>query len=143
MVVGQPNIDYITTSKKPSILGLGFPVLDTGTGGFFTRTDGLETIMSGLKQLILTSRGERPMRPDFGTNLRRFVFEPFNASLKERIKEDITSTVEKYEPRVKITSLEIAPDERMGKEDRNVVFIRMYFQVKGDILNQHVLDLIV
>lgn len=143
MVVGQENIDFITTSKRNSILGLAFPVLQTGTGGFFSRTDGIETIMSGLKQLILTTKGERPMKPDFGTNLRRYVFEPFDSFLRKKIKDDITAAVTRYEPRVNMTKLEITEDSRVGKEDRNVVFIRMYYQVKGDVLKEYVLDLIV
>ena len=142
-MIGPTDIDFITTSKKPSIRGLAFPVVQTGTGGFFSRTDGLETIMAGLKQLILTTKGERAMKPDFGTNLRRYVFEPYDATLRKKIDEDIRVAIGKYEPRVNIIGLEISPDERMGKQDRNAVFIRLYYQVKGDVLQEYILDLIV
>jgi phage baseplate assembly protein W len=77
------------------------------------------------------------------TNLRRYVFEPFDSFLRKKIKDDITAAVTRYEPRVNMTKLEITEDSRVGKEDRNVVFIRMYYQVKGDVLKEYVLDLIV
>lgn len=143
MVIGQTDIDFITTSKKPSLLGLAFPVVQTGTGGFFSRTDGIETIMAGLKQLILTTKGERPMKPDFGTNLRRFVFEQYDPVLSSKIEEDIANAILKYEPRVKLTKIQVTPDERVGKQDKNVLFIRLYYQVKGDVLQEYILDLIV
>ena len=54
------DINLLTTSKTTRVNGIAFPVI-AGAGGFFTKTDGAETVMSGLKQLLLTNRGERVM----------------------------------------------------------------------------------
>ena len=143
MVVGDTAIDFLTTSKEVRITGMAFPVIETGTGGFFSRTDGPETIMSGLKQLILTTKGERAMMPNFGTNLRRFVFEQYDAGLVKDIREDILSTLSIYAPNIITTKLSVTPDLRIGQEDKNVIYIRLYFQIRGDLLSKYVLDLIV
>lgn len=143
MVLGNTNLDFITTSKRARSIGLGFPVLTTNTGGYFSRSDGPETVMAGLKQLLLTTRGERAMLPKFGTDLRKHVFEQFDSGLVKNIKEDILEAVRVYAPWVKVTGIDVSPDERVGKQDRNVIYIRLYFEIIGEVHNPYVLDLIV
>jgi hypothetical protein len=138
-MISSENISFLTTSKTPANHGIAFPVIN-GTGGFFTRTNGLQTIMSGLKQLILTNKGERVMKYDFGTNIRKYVFEPFNESLRQDIVEEITEAVRKYEPRVDILSLDVTSQEGA---DRTQIFISLRVAPKGDILTSQVLDLVV
>ena len=143
MVLGPVNLDFLTTSKRKRLVGIGFPVLTTNTGGFFSRSEGPETVMAGLKQLILTTKGERPMLPNFGTNLRRYVFEPYDTSLVKKIQEDVLEAVRVYAPWVKTTGIDVSQDNRSGQEDRNVIYVRLYFEIIGDLQNPYLLDLIV
>tara|TARA_R110002167_G_scaffold237989_2_gene443101 strand:+ start:1827 stop:2249 length:423 start_codon:yes stop_codon:yes gene_type:complete len=136
------DINLLTTSRTTRLNGIAFPVIE-GTGGFFTKTDGAETIMSGLKQLLLTSRGERVMRPDFGTSLRRSVFEPFTASLKVKLGEEIKATIRKYEPRVDIIDLVISSGSGSQTSGTNHIFITLKFKIKDEITDTQILDIIV
>jgi len=136
------DINVLTTSKANKLHGLAFPVVE-GLGGFFTRSEGAETIMSGLKQLVLTSKGERPMRPEFGTNLRQSVFEPYTQELKESLQNDIRAAVLEYEPRVDLTSVNVSWDHSNKSAGYNQIYVRIRFSIKGEILDEQTLDLIV
>tara|TARA_R100000458_G_C8277463_1_gene252964 strand:- start:1058 stop:1480 length:423 start_codon:yes stop_codon:yes gene_type:complete len=136
------DINLLTTSRTTRLNGLAFPVIE-GAGGFFTMTDGAETVMAGLKQLLLTNRGERVMRPDFGTSLRKSVFEPYTASLKIQLREEIKATIRKYEPRVDIIDLSLSWESRPQSAGLHHIFISLKFKLKGEITEPQILDIIV
>ena len=136
------RIDYDVTSRTTSRKGIAFPV-GFGVGGFFTKTSRMETILSGLKQLILTTKGERVMMPDFGTNLRNYVFEQFDSRLEVAIRKDILGAISKYEPRVNVSNLDINFDTRMGKEDLNSILVTLYLTSKEDPYREYTLELVV
>ena len=108
----MPNFDlnYVKTPSKERILGLAFPMLNEGVGGFLSQNENLRSLSDCVKQLILTGRGARVMRPDFGTDLRASVFEPLTEDLINALKEQILTTIAKYEPRVIVKRLELSPD---------------------------------
>ena len=58
-------------------INIRFPFFDSAKGFFLdlNKTDE-NAIKSDLMHLILTNKGERLYNPEFGTNLRRFIFEP-------------------------------------------------------------------
>ena len=134
------DLNLITTSRTTQLNGVAFPVV-AGTGGFFTKTDGAATVMSGLKQLLLTNKGERVMRPDFGTSLRRTVFEPYTEEVKSNLDEEIRFVISKYEPRINITQLSISFEP--NSYDRHHIYISLHFKLKDEITNVQILDLIV
>ena len=134
------DINLITTSRTKQLNGIAFPVV-AGTGGFFTKTDGAATVMSGLKQLLLTNKGERVMRPDFGTSLRRLVFEPYTAELESNLDEELRFVIAKYEPRIDIVELSLSFEP--NSYDRHHIYISLHFKVKGEITNVQILELIV
>jgi len=57
-------------------------------------------IKNDVKQLLLTSPGERVMRPDFGTVIRRTLFEPFDDRTLDSLRSNIQFAIETFEPRV-------------------------------------------
>ena len=136
------RVEYITTSRTPSMKGVAFPVV-LGAGGFFTRKDGMETILNGLKQLLLTNRGERVMRPDFGTSLRRAVFEPADLAFQEGIKAEITATIAKYEPRVIVKNVSVKADDTKRQEGYHRVYVQCRLALKSDVLQERILEIII
>ena len=109
-----------------------------GIGGFLTSNENLGSIKDGLVQLLLTTRGARVMRPDYGTDLRISVFQPFDASLKRNLEGQIISTIKKYEPRVIVKSLTIS-----GDEDKHELCVRLLITSKDDLLNDQMVEVIV
>jgi phage baseplate assembly protein W len=66
-----------------------------------------EQMLSNLKNLILTRRGERLMQPLFGTNLQDSLFEQNTDQLKNSIIDSITTAVDFWLPYVTIESLTV------------------------------------
>jgi len=64
-------------------------------------------MISNLKNLILTRRGERLMQPLFGTNLQDSLFEQNTEQLKNSIIDSITTAVDFWLPYVTIESLTV------------------------------------
>ena len=78
-------------------------------------------IKNDILQLLLTSPGERVMRPDFGTEVRRFVFEGITQDSIDGLKESILNAIATFEPRLTATTVEI-----QTKLDENYVNIKVY-----------------
>lgn len=81
--------------------GISFPFRKGSTQYPAEATDGT-LIKESLKQLIQTSKKERVMRPDAGTNAWGYLFEENDEVLEALIRADINAIVSKYEPRVKL-----------------------------------------
>jgi|TARA_Y100000296_G_scaffold58480_1_gene67377 hypothetical protein len=137
----RERISELIASRKLNWKGVSFPMV-LGSGGFISQSQGFDTIVAGLKQLILTTKGERVMRPNFGTNLRRYVFEPMDGSLKKKIKKDISLAVANYEPRVVLKDISVTFDRRVGKEDLNSILISLLLALKGDLSEDRILEII-
>ena len=73
-------------------------------------SDGTD-VRESLEILLSTLEGERLYRPDFGCDLKRFMFEEVNSALATEIREMIVATVNAYEPRVEITEITITEAE--------------------------------
>ena len=69
---------------------------------YFDKSYGFQLIKDQIKQYIETGKGERVMLPDFGTNLRHFVFEPFTHSLASLLAGEIKQGMAIYIPNISI-----------------------------------------
>lgn len=92
-----------------------------GPEGVMSRQTNERLIRNDLLQLLLTSPGERVMRPEFGTGIRRFVFEDFSDESLDALRENILDIIAKYESRVNVTEVKLEPDH-----DSNLLQIKIY-----------------
>lgn len=91
----------------------GFPNPDQWS--FNTDSD-LLILESSVRMLLLTAKGERLMEPNYGTNLRRILFELNVSGVESVVNEEIVSALTTWEPRVQVTSISVV---RTG--DRSVI----------------------
>lgn len=61
---------------------------------------------SKLANLITTKKGERLYKPDYGTNIMDYIFEPLDDFTYNEIRQEILSTVSKYLSEVEIQNVE-------------------------------------
>ena len=95
-------------------IGVGLPMGGDKFGTFNLLYTSKEQILSNLKNLILTMKGERIMEPEFGTNIYRLLFESGDpAALDRRIKEDITRSVRRWLPILTLDLVETHVQEHM------------------------------
>ena len=83
-------------------------------GGFLQKTTNIRLIKGAVEQLLLTSKGERVMLPDFGCNLKRYLFQPLDENTFNSIKRDIVTSFSKYIVGAKIQKLTVIPNEDSG-----------------------------
>jgi len=106
--------------------GLKFP-FQKGTGSLPRQATDNELIRDDLIQLILTSRGERVMRPELGSDAFSYVFETNNDLLSTLIRNTVSSTVGKNEPRVVVRKVNVS--RRDHDEQDSSVIITMHYVI--------------
>jgi len=75
-----------------------------------------DDIREALRIILLTSKGERVMRPEFGAGLHDFVFESMSATTIGRMQAAIRDALIKWEPRIQVISVDVEPEHgEIGK----------------------------
>jgi uncharacterized protein len=74
-------------------------------------TTGREDIERSLEILLGTIRGERVMRPDYGSNLDEMVFEAFDQSMKTYLAQSLETAILYHEPRIEPLRIELDDSE--------------------------------
>ncbi len=88
-------------------LGVPYPIT-RHPRGFLRSSYGVQQIKSDLLQLLLTNPGERVMLPDYGTPLKRLMFEQNDASLENTAREMIINSIRTWEPRITVQQIEVS-----------------------------------
>ena len=65
-------------------------------------------IARSIRNLVLTVPGERPFNPALGSEVYRLLFENFD--LQTAIQTQIKNTINNFEPRVQLRSVNVSPD---------------------------------
>lgn len=89
-------------------ININYPFKDSQKGFFLDLNDeDNQAIKADLLHLILTRRGQRLYKPDFGTDLLKFIFEPEDGMTLNGIKEEIVNVVKAYLPQLQIDELSV------------------------------------
>ena len=102
-----PLIEPLDNTVPP-----GVPPKNTSQSNYFNKAYGVELIRNNLRQLLLTQKGERVMLPEFGLDLRRYVFEPLDETTFNLMRRDILLTLSTYFSIAKPLVLTISSDDR-------------------------------
>jgi phage baseplate assembly protein W len=74
------------------------------------RLEDYELVKRDVLNSLLIKQGEKPGRPDYGTNVWNIVFEPMTDEIMREIEREIKRTVGQ-DPRIKIERLSVFPKE--------------------------------
>ena len=92
-------------------IGLKLPFTRDRAGLFGQTETTLEQAGYNIKNLLLTSKGERVMQPEFGSDLRDLLFEQYTEDLTDRIKDTIEEAMSTWLPYIVISSVDVTEDE--------------------------------
>ena len=130
-----------------NLLGWPYPIVSTPLGLVPTIYDAA-AIKADIMQLLLTNPGERVMMPTFGPPLRALLFEPNKPDTYDKIKSAITTSIERWEPRIVVTNIIVTdsmkntgPDAIIANMNSNSVYIQINFLLPDEINAQEVLVL--
>ena len=80
---------------------------------------GMNQVKSDLLVLLLTEPGERVMLPEFGTPLKKFLFEQNTSSLVDAVKDTIANSIKMWEPRIAVSQIEVTNSEDSMEQSLN------------------------
>lgn len=95
--------------------GWGFPVTFAKGDNIAEMLEAENDINSDLLVLLLTEIGERVMRPDYGCNLNKLVFENLDTTFATFITEQIRNAILFNEPRIRLEDVLYEPDYLEGR----------------------------
>lgn len=103
-------------------------------GVFYQSTTNLKQLFSNVRNLLLTSRGERYMLPDFGTNLKSILFENITSEEQflEGMKSDIVEALSTWMPFLTIEkfTVDISPDAPELAENDHAIKIELTLKLR-------------
>ena len=106
--------------QKNIAIGVSLPF--NGPGVFNSTYTTKDQIKSNLVNLLLTDTGERIMNPNFGTNLKRFLFEGITDSSLDLLKNNILISILNYISEITVTNITLVPDT-----DNNLVSLTIEY----------------
>ena len=83
-------------------------------------------IKQAIVNLLLTNKGERLMNPEYGSDIRRYLFEPLDYGTANQITGNIKSTIDTFEPRISVLNLRALPND-----DDNGFDVEMTYEIRG------------
>jgi uncharacterized protein len=99
------------------------PAFDKDTGSTAMST-GVQDIFESLHILLSTTIGERVMRPDYGCNLRDYVFDPMNVAMDGYIRKLVEDAIIYFEPRITLEKVNV---DLLGNE--GIMWINVDFRI--------------
>lgn len=81
-------------------------------------------IMNSLVNIFNTAPGQKLLTPDFGLDLKYYLFEPLSEDIAQNIGETILNGLSRWEPRVIVNRVHIIPDF-----DQNQYIISLYITI--------------
>jgi hypothetical protein len=89
-------------------------------------------IARSVRNLVLTLPGERFFNQNLGSRVSRVLFENVDSVSSSIIQDEIENTINNYEPRVNLTSVNVSPDY-----DNNAFNVTINYIIVGiDVLPQ-------
>jgi len=121
-------------------INIEFPFSDDNFKNYFLKMNknSYDAIKSDLVHLLLTVPGDRLYLPDFGTNLRQYLFEPNDNIVRDDIKSEIQNSVSKFIPNLKISELTVEkPDSsEFGSVSEYTAKVKVDYVVTDGALNK-------
>jgi len=96
---------------KQRYINIDFPFKDSPEGFYFklNATDA-DAIRADLLHLLLTNKGERLYSPDFGSDLKKYIFEPNDSITHEQIRDNLNGSIKRYLPNLIVNDISFKND---------------------------------
>ena len=84
-------------------------------------------IDESIRIILVTGKGERRMRPDFGCGINDLVFAPNNATTWGLIAHQVEEALGWWEPRIELADVDVRPDST----DTSRLLVSIRYRVKA------------
>ncbi|MDT4916301.1 MAG: uncharacterized protein QOI15_44 [Pseudonocardiales bacterium] len=106
--------------------GWAFPLGVDARGGIaLARRD--QELEQAIRLILATYPGERPMRPEFGSKVRDFVFRSATIDTAAELASEVEKALTRWEPRITVEHVNVTVDD----DDRSRLYIDLGYSIKG------------
>lgn len=119
-----------------SFLGKGwkFPIEVDEATGRIKMSEYEEDIAEAIRIIIWTAKGERVMRPDFGSGIERYLFEGTDDMTLRLIESEVEEAVRIWEPRV--TDIEVKAERDPVDPEKLLLHVKYEVRTTNNLFNQ-------
>ena len=82
----------------------------------------VNAITRSIRNIVLTTPGEKFFDPDFGSNVSKLLFENVDDITASQIQEEIEFSINNYEPRVKLLDVKVIADNDNASFDTIITY---------------------
>ena len=79
-------------------------------------------IARSVRNIVMTLPGEKPFAPNFGSRVSSLLFENMDEITSSLIVDEIRTSIDNYEPRVELLSVEVNPDFDSNSYDVTIIY---------------------
>lgn len=116
--------------NNPTYSGISFPPRRGAGYGFFAIAVDDELLKNNIYVILNTKKGSMPMNYEFGSSAHDLLFEPINEITQGLIADSIKADIERWEPRVEVTSIKAA-----SLENTRIFELIIKTRATGQLLN--------
>ena len=109
-------------SQPRKAVGFGFPI--NGDAVFVPTFTTKDQIKANLVNFLLTNKGERVFRPNYGADLRNQVFELLESDSLENLESIISEHIQNQFPTIEVKEIKFDP-----QPDNNTLFFSLTYTV--------------
>jgi phage baseplate assembly protein W len=82
-----------------------------------------DSVKQAVMNIIMTNKYERPFNPNFGSNIRNYLFEQMTSLTQQGIQTEIENAIANFEPRAQNVNVSVKADEEHNAYN---VFVSFY-----------------
>ncbi len=104
---------------------ISFPLGGVNEHGRLLYADEDLSVREVIRNILLTSPGERLLRPEFGAGILDFIHQPNNETTRTVLANVVRKSIEQWETRVKVDDVSIEPDPNILTQIQIVIRYQM------------------
>lgn len=104
-----------------------YPFINDGTDNLFVdlNDDYMAKVRSELLFTLFTPKGSRLRRPEFGSDLIKFIFSPIDGITLETVKAECSEVVTRWVPNCNLIDIQVVKNE----ENEHEIFVKITYSV--------------
>lgn len=119
------NIPSQDLTSNRTAVGVGLPF--SGNAVFRSTYQTIDAYKTNLTLYFLTCKGERYYDPEFGSDLKKLLFEPsLSDDRKSLVENNLREDIARYFPKLEIDEIDME-----NYEDQNILQIYIRFHIKN------------
>jgi phage baseplate assembly protein W len=121
-----PQIIRVNPLDLQKNIAIGVSLPFNGPAGPFNKTYSTkDQVKSNLINLLLTNRGERIFNPEFGSDLKRVLFEGITDDLTSTVQNIISTSISIFIPEIESSKAIVS-----SNQDNNSISVTVYYKLK-------------